>query len=71
MQMKGMTIPAQTSRQYPTAKDITDRTQFNPSSGDAKCSTSNFKQSGTQVSFDFACTTPEGKMTGNDMEASS
>lgn len=65
MQMEGMSIPAQTSRQCLAAKDIADRKQFNPSSGDTKCSMSNFKQSGNQVSFDFACTTPEGKMTGS------
>ncbi len=65
MQLPGMRMPAQTVRHCLTAKDLAERKQFTGEAKNNNCTVSNFKEMGNQVSYDVACDTQMGKMTGS------
>jgi hypothetical protein len=65
MQMAGMALPGVTVKHCLTAKDIAAGKQYNMSDKDSTCNISNLKTSGGSYSFDMACTSPQGKMTGS------
>lgn len=62
MKMQGMQMPGQKFTHCYTAQDVASGKQY---SGDQKCTISNLKTAGGNVSYDMACTTDGGKMSGS------
>lgn len=63
MKMQGMQMPGGKFTHCYTAQDVSAGKQYG--GPDGKCKVSNLKSSGGQVSYDMACSSPEGKMTGS------
>ena len=64
MKMQGMQMPGAKWSHCFTAQDLAEGKQHKMDDGDAKCSVSEMKASGSGYSYSFSCTSKEGKMTG-------
>lgn len=65
MKMQGMAMPGTKFKHCLTAKDIAEGKQHSMSDKDNKCAVSNMKTSAGNYSYDLACTSPQGKMSGS------
>jgi hypothetical protein len=64
MKMQGMQLPGAKFTHCYTAKDIAAGKQYNTDET-SKCSISNMKTAGGNISYDMVCTIEGGKMTGS------
>lgn len=64
MKMQGMEMPGGKFTHCYTQKDVAAGKQYNPDEA-SKCTLSNLKTSGGNVSYDMACAIEGGKMTGS------
>lgn len=71
MKMQGMQMPGQKWSHCLSAQDITAGKQHQMDDGQSKCQMSDMKSSGNNYSYKFACTSPEGKMSGQANGSSS
>lgn len=62
MKMQGMQMPGNKFKYCLTAQDVASGKQY---SGNQECVISNLKTAGSNVSYDMACSTDGGKMTGS------
>jgi hypothetical protein len=63
MKMQGMQMPPAKMKLCYTAQDLSAGKQYS-GAGDSQCAIANLKTAGSNVSFDIACTTQNGKMSG-------
>ena len=64
MKMPGMPMPVQKWSHCLSAQDMAAGKQHSMDDGRSKCQMSDMKVSGNSYSYSFACTSPDGKMSG-------